>query len=134
MSGSGISFSEQDDAHPRTAGALDGREQDHVVDRDQVRLDALQVGIQRVFGDDRGIDDRFPHRDDIGRQLVDRRQAEMRLLLGDEVRPELGDLLVRHAAGHVDQVLLEAVFLEHALEPTVADEDRVRPVPVVAAR
>src|SRR4029453_17091403 len=63
-----------------------------------------------------------------GRQLVDRRQLEVRLLLGDEVGPELGDLLVRHAAGHVDQILLEAVFLEHALEAAVAHEDGIVPV------
>ena len=117
-----------DDAHPGAAGALDRREQNHVVDRNQIRLDALQMGIERVLGDDGGIDDRLPHRDHIGGQLVDRRQAEMRLLLGDEIGPELGDLLIRHAAGHIDQILLEAVSLKHALEAPVADEDRTMAV------
>ena len=114
-----------DDAHPGTAGALDRGKQDHVIDRDQVRLDALQMRVQPVLGDDGGVDDRLPDRNHIGRQLFDGREAEVRLLLGDEIDPELGDLLVGHAARHIDQVLLEAVFREDALEAFVADEDRI---------
>ena len=114
-----------DDADPGTAGTLDRREQDHVIDRDQVRLEALEMRVQPLFRQHRGIDDRLPDRDHIGRQLIDRREFEMRHLLGDEVGPELGDLLVGHAARHIDQVLLEAVFFEHALEALVADEDRI---------
>src|SRR5215813_8945099 len=49
----------------------------------------------------------------------------MRPMTGDEVNPELRHFLVRHAPRHVDQILLEAVFLEHTLEALVANEDRV---------
>ena len=80
---------------------------------------------QAFMGDDRAVDDRLPDRNDICRELADGREVEVGQMPGDEIGPELGHLLVRQAARHVDEVLLEAVFLENALESAVANEDGI---------
>ena len=114
-----------DDADPGLARRLDGGEEDDIVDADHVGLDAVQMGRQPLMGDDGAVDDRLPDRHHVSGKLADRREPEMGQMAGDEIGPELRHLLVREPAGHVDEILLEAVFLEHALEAAVADEDRV---------
>ena len=114
-----------DDADPGLARRLDGGEEDHIVDADHIGLDAVEMGRQPLMGDDGAVDDRLPDRHHVSRKLADRREPEMGQMAGDEIGPELRHLLVREPAGHVDEILLEAVFLEHALEAAVADEDRV---------
>src|SRR5207245_3775541 len=117
----------RDDPDPRAAGPLDRREQDDVVDTDEVGPDLRERAPELLLDVDGAVDDRIPDRDDVGRELLDRREAEVRQVGGDEVLPELARLRRVHRLRHVDQALFEAITREDAAEGPVGGENTPGP-------
>ncbi len=112
-----------DHPHPGDAGVGERREHDDVVEHDGVGLQPRQQLAERRFRAYRRVDDRLPGRADIGVELIQRGQVEMRQVPAHEglpgVRPPLG-----RGGGQV--MLGKAVVGEQAGEAGVADEDRPR--------
>ena len=76
------------------------------------------------------FDQRLPHRSDERVELLDRRFAELRGRLRDEVRPELpGVLVALGRRSQIHEVLLEAEGLETASPGGLRGEDHAMPTP-----
>ncbi len=112
----------RDDAHPGLAELLDGREQDDVVDADEVGLDLGQHARQVLLRPLGAVDDRRPAVLHVVVDLVVGRLAEVRDVAVDEVLPELRHLLGRHRLGEVHRVRLEAVALVDVDEAGIGEE------------
>jgi len=111
------------DARPRAARVPDGGERDHVVLHDRVRAELGEDLAQPVVGVAGAVAERAEGGlDELG-ELLDRRLAEDRRGLADEVLPELTRRLLglgRRAEAH--EALLEALCLEAAGEGLLDDE------------
>ena len=123
-------FRARDDAHPGLARLLDGGKQDHVIDADQVGLDAGQHARQVFLRPARAVHDRGPAVFDVSVDLLVRTFAEVGDVAVDEVLPELRHLLGRHGLGQVHRMRLEAVALIHLHEAWIGQEHRLVPAPL----
>ena len=118
------------DPYPRRAVGEQGREAAHVVLDDHVRLRAGQDLPELRLAELRAVDQRFKHRPDERVELLDRRLAELRCRLRDEVGPELPGVLVALGRwGQVHEILLEAEGLETAAPGRLRGEDHAVPTP-----
>ena len=116
------------DARPRPAGVVDGREAEDVVLHDDVGLDLVEDLAESIVDVPRAVAQRPPGRLDELRELLDRRLAEDRRGVADEVLPELAGLLLdlgRRPEPH--EPLLESLRLERAGEGLLDDEDDAVP-------
>nr|WP_245264439.1 hypothetical protein [Mesorhizobium sp. LNJC405B00] len=78
---------------------------------------------QRRLGVDGGVDDRLPGRRDIGLELVDRAQPEMRQVPAHEGLPIALAVAVAQRLIRRQMVFLEAIVGKDAGEAGMADED-----------
>ena len=114
----------RDDARPRPPGVVDRREADDVVLDDHVGLDLVEDLAQPIVDVARAVAERAPGRLDELRELLDRRLAEDRRGVADEVLPELAGLLLdlrRRSEAH--EALLESLRLEASRERLLDHED-----------
>ena len=116
----------RDDAHPWLAVglgiALDGREEDDVVDADDVRLHLVENAGQillRPFG---GLDDHAPAVLHVIVDLLVGALAEVRNVPVDEVDPELRHLLRRQRLRKIHRMSLEAIALVNVEKAGVRKE------------
>ncbi len=118
----------RDDARPGPPGVVDRREAHDVVLHDHVGLDLVEDLAQPIVDVARAVAQRPPGRLDELRELLDRRLAEDRRGVADEVLPELARLLLdlrRRPEAH--QPLLESLRLERAGERLLDHEDDAMP-------
>ena len=98
-----------DDADPRYAVLLDRREQDYVVDANEVgsnlRQHPRQVAL-RIAG---AVDDGRPTLLHVVIELVVRRLVEIGNVPVDEIFPEASHLLGRHRLGKIDRIRLKII-------------------------
>ena len=87
---------------------------DDIVEHDSVRLQPRQQLAQRRLGIDRSVDDRLPGRCDIGFELVDRAQPEMRQMPAHEGLPVALPLAVAQRVVGWQLVFLKTVVGEDA--------------------
>ena len=119
------------DPHPGRAVGEEGREAAHVVLDDHVRLRAGQDLPELRLAELRSVDQRLPHRSDERVELLDRRLAELRRRLRDEVGPELPGVLVALGRwSQVHEVLFEAEGLETASPGGLRGEHHAMPTPL----
>ena len=111
------------DPRPRPAARHHRRERDHVVLDDHVGLQLADDLLEARVHVDRAVDQRLPGRlDELG-DLLQRRLAEDRRRVADEVDPELPrDLGLRGRRAEPHQALLEPLGLEVAGERLLDDE------------
>ena len=83
-----------DDPHPRPAGGEHGREADDVVLDDHVRLELAEDLAEALVHVASAVDQLLPDGEDERLELVDRRLAELRRRVADEVLPELAGCLL----------------------------------------
>ena len=113
----------RDDARPRTAARGDRRERHHVVLDDRVRREVVEDRGQPVVHVHRTVDQRLPRRLQERCELLDRRLAELRRGLADEVLPELArDLGLFRRRRQSHRRLLEPLGLQRARERFLHDE------------
>ncbi|MOA22418.1 hypothetical protein D3C78_1429720 [compost metagenome] len=117
-------FRAGNDPHPRLAVLLDRREQDHVVDADQVGLDLVQHRRQILLRPLGGFDDGRPAFLDVVVDLLQRRLAEVRNVAVDEIHPVAGHLFGRHRRRHVDHVLFKTITGVDTAHARVGEEHR----------
>ena len=113
------------DAHPGSSVGQEGRERVDVVLDDHVGVDPVQDVPQLRLAVRGAVDERRPDGLDERAELLDRRLAELRRRLGDEVGPELPGVLragVLRWRSEVDEVLLEAQRLQTALPRRLGGE------------
>src|SRR5207237_2791581 len=117
----------RDDAHPRPPGGEHGREADDVVLDDHVRPELVQALGEPLLDVVRAVHELLPDREDQALELVDRRPAELRRGVMDEVLPELARLLLDLGLRlQAHQRLLEALRLERPRKRLLDDEDDAR--------
>ena len=120
----------RDDPCPRPAARGDGRERDHVVLDDRVRSQLAEDLGQAVVHVHRPVDQRLPCGLQERLELRDRRLAELRRRLADEVLPELtGHLRLLGRRREAHRRLFESLRLERAGERSLHHEDH--PVPAL---
>ena len=107
---------------------VDRREADDVVLHDHVGLDLVEDLAEPIVDVARAVAQRSPGRLDELRELLDRRLAEDRRGVADEVLPELaGFLLDLRRRPEAHQALLESLRLERAGEGLLDHEDDAVP-------
>ena len=117
-----------DDAHPAAAARGERREGDDVVLDDHVGLELVDDLEQPVVHVARAVAERLERRRDELAELLDRRLAEDRRRVVDEVDPELpGHLFLLGWRAEAHEALLEAARLERAGERLLEDEDDAVP-------
>ena len=103
--------------------AITAGNDDHVVLDDDVGLELADDLLEPRVDVLRAVDERLPGRRDELAELLERRLAEDRRRVADEVDPELaGDLGLRGRRAEAHQALLEALGLEVAGERLLDDE------------
>ena len=118
-------FRAGDDAHPRLAEMLDRREEDDIVDADEIRLDPGKHTGQILLGPLGAFDDRLPAILHVVVDLVIGRLPEIWNVTVDEIFPELRHLFRRHGLGQIDGMGLEAITLIDRDEAGIGEEDNI---------
>src|SRR5205085_1223173 len=94
---------------------------------DDVGPDLVEDLLEPAVHVPRAVDERLPRRADEALELLDRRAAEDRRRVADEVRPELaGRLLALGRRRQAHDALLEALRLERPRERLLDHEDDAR--------
>jgi len=89
--------------------ALDRREQDDIVDADDIGLHLGKHAGQILLRPFRRLDDHLPAALHVIVDLVVGALAEIGDVAVDEIHPELGHFLRRHGLGQIDRMRLEAI-------------------------
>jgi hypothetical protein len=109
--------------HPWAAGIGQRREHGDIVEHDGIRVKLRQKLAERRLGLDDRIDDRLPGRRDIGLDLIDRVEPEMRQMPFHESLPVVLPLALGQPVVGGQLVFLETVVGEDTGKPGVTDED-----------
>jgi hypothetical protein len=121
------------DPDPGAARRHHGRERHDVVLDDHVRAHLVEDLAEAIVHVLRPVDQRLPRRVNEPLELLDRRLAEHRAGVADEVLPELARLLLGLGRGlEPHQAFLEALLLERACKRLLDDEHD--PVPALPER